>query len=257
MLEDDDVDEIHVCLARTCASRGSEAVLAEIEELAAAVGGCEVYGIGCLGACSEAPNALVRMRSTGDWPGQSKVHMRINSLEASVEVVKQATGKKVPLQEPEVKERLKKLRADRALKQALAVYHWSAALSWGLDADDPEVTKAILGKAGFPGWDLQGAGAAVMPAEIENYVLWSVEEVVPVSRAPGTAAFSSSRHLTGSEGRLILAAADEACQNPKLGTQRCLQRRGAIQRALSLGSSVSIPQSAVQRNGRRGDAASC
>ena len=188
--DDDDVAEIHVCLARSCAARGGEAVLAEIEELAAAVGACtvwgpEVYGIGCLGACSEAPNALVRMPGTGGWQGRSKLHMRINSLEASVEVVEQATGRKVPMQKPEVKERLKKLRADRALKQALSVFHWNAALSsWaGMDGGaDPEVTKAILDKAGFPEGDLQGAAAASMPDKIENYALWSVEEVVPVSK---------------------------------------------------------------------------
>ena len=55
--------EVHVCHAGTCLNRGAEGVLTEIEELASAVGGqCTVHETGCLGYCSQAPNAVVVRR---------------------------------------------------------------------------------------------------------------------------------------------------------------------------------------------------
>ena len=79
--------EVHVCHAGTCLNRGAEGVLTEIEELANAVGGqCTVHETGCLGYCSQAPNAVVVRR--GERP---KVHTLIRSLEASADVVAAAT----------------------------------------------------------------------------------------------------------------------------------------------------------------------
>ena len=75
--------QVHVCHAGTCLNRGAEGVLTEIEELANAVGGqCTVHETGCLGYCSQAPNAVVVRR--GERP---KMHTLIRSLEASADVV--------------------------------------------------------------------------------------------------------------------------------------------------------------------------
>ena len=57
--------EVLVCHAGTCRRAGAEAVLAGIEELVDASGGsgyCTVRQSGCLGYCSEAPNAVVRRK---------------------------------------------------------------------------------------------------------------------------------------------------------------------------------------------------
>ena len=79
--------EVHVCHAGTCLNRGAEGVLTEIEELASAVGGqCTVHETGCLGYCSQAPNAVVVRR--GERP---KIQTLIRSLEASADVVAAAT----------------------------------------------------------------------------------------------------------------------------------------------------------------------
>ena len=55
----DNPSEVHVCQAGPCRRAGGEAVLLEIEELANNVGGVVVQPSGCLGNCSQAPNALV------------------------------------------------------------------------------------------------------------------------------------------------------------------------------------------------------
>ena len=71
--------EVLVCHAGTCRRAGAVAVLAEIEELVNASGGsdyCTVRQSGCLGYCSEAPNAVVRQKRSG-----TSVHMRLRSME--------------------------------------------------------------------------------------------------------------------------------------------------------------------------------
>eukprot|EP00409_Alexandrium_fundyense_P003987 CAMPEP_0185908136 /NCGR_PEP_ID=MMETSP0196C-20130402/8266_1 /TAXON_ID=2932 /ORGANISM="Alexandrium fundyense, Strain CCMP1719" /LENGTH=73 /DNA_ID=CAMNT_0028628295 /DNA_START=27 /DNA_END=245 /DNA_ORIENTATION=- len=51
--------EILVCQASSCRRAGSKVLLLEIEELAKAVGQCKVRPSGCVGACGQAPNAIV------------------------------------------------------------------------------------------------------------------------------------------------------------------------------------------------------
>ena len=92
--------EIHVCHASTCLSKGAEAVLAEIEELVSAVGvKCAVRAGGCLGFCRSAPAAAVFSAGAHEL-NPSDVHVRIQSLESSAKVVKHATGKLPPLNDP-------------------------------------------------------------------------------------------------------------------------------------------------------------
>ena len=82
--------EVLVCHAGTCRRAGAEAVLAEIEELVNASGGsdyCTVRQSGCLGYCSEAPNAVVRQKRSGN-----SVHMRLRSMEATAKVAERVTG---------------------------------------------------------------------------------------------------------------------------------------------------------------------
>ena len=69
--------EVHVCHAGTCLNRGAEGVLTEIEELASAVGGqCTVHETGCLGYCSQAPNAIVVKRGSDET-----LHTHIDDVE--------------------------------------------------------------------------------------------------------------------------------------------------------------------------------
>uniref|UniRef100_A0A0G4FK07 Flavoprotein pyridine nucleotide cytochrome reductase-like FAD-binding domain-containing protein n=1 Tax=Chromera velia CCMP2878 TaxID=1169474 RepID=A0A0G4FK07_9ALVE len=121
--------EIRVCHARTCRGRGSEIVLAEIEELGNLVDGLTVSETGCLGYCSQGPNAVVIKSGEGE-SDEERVHVRINSLEASARVVEDATGKKPALEEApqEATERLACLRNLRAREHNRSVFRWNAAL---------------------------------------------------------------------------------------------------------------------------------
>ena len=88
--EDDSKDEsaeILVCQAGTCRRMGSEAVLFEIEELASSVGAAVVRPSGCLGNCSQAPNAIVV--SDGD----EKLFAQLRDLSCSTKVVEHACGR--------------------------------------------------------------------------------------------------------------------------------------------------------------------
>ena len=78
-------------------------MLLEIEELAGAIDTpCKVQGSGCLGYCSQAPNAVVlKNRRT-----EQKMHTRIDSLQKSASVVIGATGERPPVDDPEVQMRL-------------------------------------------------------------------------------------------------------------------------------------------------------
>ena len=50
--------KVYVCQAGSCRRAGSEAVLLEIEELIQGTKGVCVEASGCLGLCSQAPNAM-------------------------------------------------------------------------------------------------------------------------------------------------------------------------------------------------------
>ena len=56
------IKSIYVCQASTCRSKGSDAALVEIEELAKFVEDCRVESTGCLGYCRVGPAVLVRRR---------------------------------------------------------------------------------------------------------------------------------------------------------------------------------------------------
>ena len=114
--------EVLVCQGQPCRARGAEAVLTEIEELAEVVGGCSVRASGCLGYCSEAPNAVVRQKRSG-----TSVHMRLRSMEATAKVAERVTGSK-PVDGP-ANGRLEELRLARARQHAVSLSHWNAALN--------------------------------------------------------------------------------------------------------------------------------
>ena len=52
------IPKVYVCQAGSCRRAGSEAVLLEIEELIQGTKGVCVEASGCLGLCSQAPNAM-------------------------------------------------------------------------------------------------------------------------------------------------------------------------------------------------------
>lgn len=189
--------EVLVCHAGTCRRQGAEAVLTEIEELVkaeGAEGGCVVRQSGCLGYCSEAPNAVVRDVRGG---GKATVHCRIRSLEGSAKVVERATGKKVKLEDASANARLAELRAARQRQHAIAGAHWNAALNGMAEqaAQRPALRSeyaALLAKAGFP----QGV-VAEMPSAIDNYSPWTLEGVTAVSRHSAVFAFTSKDKKRG------------------------------------------------------------
>jgi hypothetical protein len=116
--------DIYVCQAGSCLRRGSQAVLLEIEELANAVDSqCQVKGSGCLGLCSQAPNAIVL-----DPDENHDYHVRIDSLAKSAAVVLSATGKKPSVDDdPELQKRLGGVRALREREYAVTAYRWCPA----------------------------------------------------------------------------------------------------------------------------------
>ena len=191
--------EVLVCQGQPCRARGAEAVLTEIEELAEVVGGCSVRASGCLGYCSQGPNALVRERSRGGRSNtvREEVQTQIRSLETSAKIVEQATGKTPCLEDPEIRERFASLRAARARQHSRSVYHWNAALR-GLAqqaAIQPLLRfelKELRAKAGF-----SNGVCSTMPSSIEHYTQWSLEEVTPVSTHSAVFRFASSDKKRG------------------------------------------------------------
>ena len=134
------VQEIHVCQAGSCRRAGGEALLLEIEELATAAGtGCTVHATGCVGACSQAPNAVsVRVGSR-----RERLHARLDSVEKSAAAVAAVTGVAPDLSDPALVERLGAARRMRARTHARKEQKWNAALN-GLAAE----VAALAAKAG-------------------------------------------------------------------------------------------------------------
>ena len=176
--------EIYVCQAGPCRAHGGEAVLTEIEELADTLGGCRVRASGCLGYCSQAPNALVRKKGVrGRFDDDEEVHTRISSFEASVKVMERATGKRASLEV--AGEKFALLRSARARQHAVSIYHWNAALR-GL-AEQAETRpllrfelQSLLAKAGFQ--SIPDPMGTTMPRCIDNYSQWSLEKVELMSK---------------------------------------------------------------------------
>jgi ferredoxin-NADP reductase len=102
---------------------GSEAVLVEIEELASSVGAAVVRSSGCLGNCSQAPNAIVV--SDGD----EKLFAQLRDLSCSTKVVEHACGRTPNLGDDELVARLQRARRVRMRMQARDELKWNMALS--------------------------------------------------------------------------------------------------------------------------------
>ena len=154
---------IQVCQSSTCRSKGSEAVLVEIEELANLI--CiddpnndgnhevEVEPIGCLGYCSQGPAIAVQEISMSSKAAaasnrrkkkkktRTTIHVRINTFEKSAQVIKEASGiqdkelnnhlRNLPY---ETERRLSNTRKRRAREYAVSNYQWNRALQYCLDA---------------------------------------------------------------------------------------------------------------------------
>jgi len=208
----DPIPEVYVCLAGSCRLAGAEAVLTEIEELANAVGRCNVKSSGCLGLCNQAPNAVV---VKNDYTAE-KYHTRIGSLEDSAKVVISATGKKPPLDDPGIQTKLSGVRAMRMREHSISVYRWNGALKAvseqikALDAADldpsdlsiynrkrtklVEASQELLSKAGF---STRPLSSLEMPDSIENYSQWSLTNVTKISRHSAVFHFHSEDRKRG------------------------------------------------------------
>lgn len=115
--------QIEVCQAGSCRAAGSEAVLREIEELAKDYP-CSVRPSGCVGACSQAPNAV-----TVEPDGSETLHTRLVTVDKSVAVVEAATGKAPNIEDPAMWERLGAARRMRMRRLAKEEKRWNAAMS--------------------------------------------------------------------------------------------------------------------------------
>ena len=181
--EAEEAVEVFVCQARTCRAHGSEAMMTEIEELGKVVAmGCSVKATGCVGYCSQAPNAIVRKHG-GTARETIEVETQIRSLEASAKVVERATGTRPRLEDPEMSGRFARLRAQRAREHAREVSHWNAALQ-GLEAaceEQPELVPQLEELRGFAGFK-DGVVSDAMPKSVKDYTRWSLEAVTAVSK---------------------------------------------------------------------------
>ena len=146
---------------------------------------------GCLGYCSQAPNATVVRR--GERP---KIHTLIRSLKSSAVVVAAATGRRPNLEDDVIKQKLAGLRAARARERAREVYHWNSALR-GLGEEavgKPRLREELE-------WLRRQVGSADamgrMPDAIAEYTRWALESVKPVSRHAAIFTFTSKDRKRG------------------------------------------------------------
>ena len=125
----DETTEIHVCQSGSCRRNGAEAVLLEIEELANSLPvPCTVHAVGCVGACSEAPNAIV-VKKRGRRVLDETLHTRLEDVKKSAVMVHKATGQKPALDDPAVQQRLTKARQLRVRQQARDDSKWNVAMA--------------------------------------------------------------------------------------------------------------------------------
>ena len=179
-------NRIYVCQSGTCRSKGSDAALVEIEELAKLVGDCDVLTTGCLGYCRQGPAVEVVQRSKRSY------HVKVNTFRKSAAIVKYATGKEPPVENlpPGTESRLSVIRATKKREYFTSTYQWNKALS-GLteklirQADLRSSFEGILQKAGYPGTYLHDlltpSRLPEMPTSIESYVSWKLQSVEIVS----------------------------------------------------------------------------
>ena len=125
--------EILVCQARSCRLAGAVGAQLEIEELAKGL--CRVLETGCVGNCSQGPNAvIIRLSGTGDGQRggeqeeEGELMAKISSLVVSAQVVEHATGVRPSLDDPALLDRLSNARQARLAEDAKASARWNCAL---------------------------------------------------------------------------------------------------------------------------------
>uniref|UniRef100_A0A7S4MUX1 Flavoprotein pyridine nucleotide cytochrome reductase-like FAD-binding domain-containing protein n=1 Tax=Odontella aurita TaxID=265563 RepID=A0A7S4MUX1_9STRA len=181
---------IYICQSGTCRSKGSDAALVEIEELASSLrelddsaAVCEVKSTGCLGYCRQGPAvsatvATKKKRNKHDSGGHSggnyrrltKIYTRVDTLERSAAIVEEATGGKLPPLNrlPGKRQfRLSQIRATKRREFLVSTCQWNKAMSnciaaaAALETNDTNCSnadidqvrremKSILVKAGYP-----------------------------------------------------------------------------------------------------------
>jgi hypothetical protein len=187
------MDQIFVCQSGTCRSKGSDAALVEIEELANLVGNCTVKSTGCIGYCNQGP--AVEAWSRNLWGSKvRKVFTKVNSINKSADIIKFCTGIDPPLENlpPEIEVRLSVIHLSKQREYFASTYQWNKALACGLTEGAINDTKLrvdferIFGFAGYRNIELQElltpTRCLQMPTSIEAYVLWTLRNIEVVSR---------------------------------------------------------------------------
>mmetsp|Transcript_2308 Transcript_2308/g.3348 ORF Transcript_2308/g.3348 Transcript_2308/m.3348 type:complete len:503 (-) Transcript_2308:486-1994(-) len=210
---------IQVCQSSTCRSRGSDATLVEIEELASQLeDDCRVETTGCLGYCNRGPAVATLKKKT------TKINVKVNTFEKSRKVVEKATGKALPeTLPPESELRLSQIRATKEREYLIETYQWNKVLSSCLRAIQEQKdqnrnskrnlhheVKNILIKAGYPTispLDLimpendsprnTALPLEAMPDAIENYVAWTLNSVNVVSQHSAIFSFETKNLKRG------------------------------------------------------------
>ncbi|VEU41223.1 unnamed protein product, partial [Pseudo-nitzschia multistriata] len=180
---------IHVCQSGTCLSKGADATLVEIEELAGLVGGngCGVEPTGCLGYCRRGPAVAVAKKGA-----RPRYFVGIKTPEKSADVVERATGEKLPPLEDlpaGARARMETARASKRIEYLTSAYRWNEALACLLEqasrqpTRDPgleQTTREILRQVGYG--DLSGGlSLTEMPASVSGYVPWTLVSAEAVS----------------------------------------------------------------------------
>ena len=210
-IEQSQSSTIHVCQSSTCQSKGSEAVLLEIEELANLLEktNCKVKPTGCLGYCRQGPAVAIVKKTNTNSLSKSKseskskthrIHVHVDTLEKSANVIQHATGIVLNLENlpMETEIRLLKMKKKREREHAMKYYQWNRALKvleeeeqYGIknsndDNDDNDnyfhllnlERTNLLSKAGYNPYE---SIPSKMPESIENYVPWRLQSVEIVS----------------------------------------------------------------------------
>jgi len=202
--------EIHVCTSSTCASRGSEGVVLEIEELGGLLEGinCEIKQTGCLGYCRRGPSALVLRKKSDDSKEILFIQSEIRGLKETMQLLEDATGKR-PSYDNVDENKLKRLRRMRTRKHAKSIYRWNTALK-GLREDVEDFPSLyndyveLLNLSGFSNDDDDDDDDGKhftknkMPSKIEMYTKWSLVSVTPISKHSAVFSFRSEDHKRGS-----------------------------------------------------------
>lgn len=184
---------IFVCQSGTCRSKGSDATLVEIEELANLVGNCKVESTGCVGYCSQGPAVEVWSRNLPGGKKIRKVYTKVNSMKKSAAIIKICTGVDPPIENlpPESEARLSVIRLSKQREYFTSTYQWNKALACGLTEDSIKERKLrveferMLCFAGYRGIDLRElmspSRCLQMPTSIEAYVSWTLRSIEVVS----------------------------------------------------------------------------